>query len=336
MGLVIWDGDTSGDWNVGTNWDTGSVPVDGDDVVFDGRDNTQDVTSVLVTQGAIDLASLTIYSTFTKSIGTSDAPLEIEISGDLLIEGTGSYYIQSGSLNGTTDGAIDRTIINTSGNVFLSSQFNDASNQTVFTDVIVQAGTVVVAGSVEGIAKATHPTEAGTVIDNLILSPKNGGGSAVTVTVGEEAFRDEGDVFMNVIMEGGQLKMHSSMLQVDLYGGTITHGDTAYTMTANDDTITTLNMHGGTLKWQPSVVAATIRTTATAAPIITTANIFSGTLDATGMLEKITTAPTITLARLYAGAIFNINNGYAEFIVTTLKDYGGSIQKSPVQALTLS
>jgi hypothetical protein len=260
--------------------------------------------------------------------------LEIEVSGDLLIEGTGSYYIQSGSAGATTDGAIDRTIINTSGSVFLSSQFNDASNQTVFTDVIVNSGTVLVYGKTEAVA--THGSEAGTVIDNLTIAPSSGRGSGVTVTIGEEDFRIEGTVFMNVIMEGGTLITHSSMLAVTQTGGTITHGGTLYSLTANDDTITTLDMHGGTFKWQPSVVAANVRTTATAAPVITTLNNYDGVFDAAGMLELITTAPTITTSRLHQGATFNIKNKFAQFVVTTFKDYGGIVIKSAGQALTYS
>lgn len=338
MATLIWDGSTDGDWNTAANWDTGAVPVDGDDVIFNGADNTQNITSVLTTQGAIDLASLTILASFTKDIGTAAAPLEIEISGDLLIEGTGNYYIQSGSLNATTDGAIDRTIINTSGNVFLSSQVNDGSNQTVFTTVIVNSGTVLVYGAVEAAAKATHPAEGGTVIDTLILAPSNGAGSGVTVTIGEDAFRTEGTVYTDIIMDGGTLITHSSMRTVTQSGGTLTHGGTLYTLGATDDTVTTLNLHGGKFKWRPSVVstpgASGVRTTATAAPVITTANIYGGVFNASDMLELITTAPTITTAYLSPGATLNLDNNFAQFIVTTFKDYGGNVIKSPGQAIT--
>jgi hypothetical protein len=331
-----WDGSASTSWATAANWSGTAVPVDSDDVIFDGNTTQNCITGM--GQGAIDLASLTIHSSYTGTIGASGTPLEIEVSGDLYAGGTGDLYVQSASASLGTNGTIDRLIVNTSGNVFLSSFANDGSNTTDFATVIVNSGTVLAYGKAESVA--THGGEAGTVIGNLIIAPSSGRGSGVSVTIGEECYKVNGTVFTNVTIEGGLLNMSSSMLQVDMSGGTITHGGTLYSLTANDDTITTLNLHGGTLNWQPSVVSsagsAGVRTTATAAPIITTANIYAGILDATGMLEKITTAPTITLARLFQGASLNLANGYSEFIVTTLKDYGGNIQKSPSQALTLS
>jgi hypothetical protein len=330
MATNIWLGGTT-DWDTGTNWSLGAAPVDTNDVIFDGR-TTSDLL-LNVDDGDIDLASLHIMESYTGNIGTATVPLEIEISGDLLIEGTGNYYIQSASAGLTTDGSIDRTIINTTGSVFLSSRVNDGSNDTDFVKVIVNSGTVTAYGDTEGDAMGA---ENGTVIGTLILAPSNGQGSGVTVTVGEECYKNNGSVFTNVIMSGGTLNMHSSMLQCDIFGGSLNHGTTSYTMTANDDTIAALNLYDGTLNWQPSVVATSVRTTSAAAPVITTANVYGGTLDASGMLEKLTTDPTITTMYLHQGATANLDSTYANFIVTTLTKYGGNLLTSSGQALTLS
>jgi hypothetical protein len=333
----IWNGAIDTSWSNDGNWTT-VKPVDGGNVIFDGRTTRDALLNVGV--GDIDVASFTILESYTGNIGTAAVPLEIEVSGDLLIEGTGSYYIQSASASLGTDGSIDRTIINTTGSVFLSSFANDGANDTDFTTVIVNSGTVTIYGDSDRAAGPTHGGEAGTVIGTLILAPSNGGGSGVTVTVGDECLKENGLVYMNVIMDGGTLNMHSSMLTVTQTGGTINHGTTAYDMLLNgsnlNDVVTTLNLHGGTFKWQPSIVATSIRTTATGAPVITTANIYGGVFDASGMLEFKTTAPTITTAYLYQGATFNLDNNFGQFIVTTLKDLGGTIIKSSGQSLTLS
>ena len=333
MPTNYWTGATDADWNTAGNWSI-AVPVDGEDVIIDGRDTTAvDITTV-ASQGAIDLASLHIMSSFANNIGTAAAPLEIEVSGTLLIEGSGSYYIQSGSATLGTNGSIDRLIMNTSGNVYLSSFANDGANTTDFTKVIVNSGTLTVYGKAEAVA--TSGAEAGTVIGTLVLAPTFGRSGGVTVTIGEQCFKANGNVYTNIIMQGGSLTTHSAMLTVDQFGGTLTQGSTAYTMIADDDGTTTLNLYGGTFKWQPSVMAGGVRTTASTSPQISTANFYGGTFDASGMLETLTSAPTLVQLWQHAGSTVNLDNGYANFSVSTFKKYGGTLLTSAGQALSLT
>ena len=334
MPTNIWTGATRAEWTTADNWSLAAVPVDGDDVIIDGRDTTAVNITVASSQGTIDLASLTIMSSFTKNIGTAALPLIIEISGDLIIEGAGSYYILSGAADATTDGTIDRAIINTSGSVFLGSMNNDGANDTDWGTVIVNSGTVVIYGDADTATVTT--AESGTVIQNLILSPSYGKSGGVNVTIGDICYKVNGSVYPNIIMQGGTLTAYSSILQMDLYGGTATIGGTGYSMAAGDDNITTFNQYDGTLNWKPSVVSASVRTTASASPAIATANIYGGTFDGSSMLEKATTDPTITTLYQHKGSIINLQNGYANFIVTTYKKYGGTMLTSTGQALTLT
>lgn len=55
-------------WSEATNWSTGSVPTNSDDVVIDSRGNNWDIKWGL-DQSSVALASLTIKNSFTKDIG---------------------------------------------------------------------------------------------------------------------------------------------------------------------------------------------------------------------------------------------------------------------------
>lgn len=319
----IWLGvDT--DWNNTSNWSLGTIPVAIDTVIFNGNTTTD---ALLNLDQGIDTVGMHVMESYLGTIGAAGSPLEIECNaGEFLIEGQGDYYIQAGSAGPSFDGQIARMVINTKGNVFLSSTINGGMFTSRFVDLIISKGTVVIYGDAD---KATTGAEAGTIVDTLIIE----GG---TVTNGDSNYDVDNTAFTNLTIEGGTLNQHSTLGTVDQYGGRINMGTTAYSMGAIDDTVTTLNMHKGTFNWQPSV--ATVGTsldTATAAPVITTLNLYGGTFDATDMLELITTAPTITTAYIHPSSKFNIDNKYAQFIVTTLVDYGGSIAKSSGQDLTL-
>jgi len=220
-----WTGETDTDWAVTTNWTDDTVPIDGDTVIFDGRTTVGALLNM--TQSAIDLAGLYIMSTYTGTIGAADAPLEIEISGDLRIEGTGSYYIQSGAVNNTTDGAIDRTYIDTTGNVYLSSQYNNADYVSKFTIIVIVRGTLTVYGDAD---KTDHGGEAGTVIDSLYLAPTSNRKSNVTVTIGDGCYNLDDTTYTNIWMGNGELTCYSSLGTVYFYDGDIDIGGTGYSM----------------------------------------------------------------------------------------------------------
>lgn len=74
MATRTWIGTTSGDWAVTTNWQEGSVPIAGDDVVI--KNNAVAITASL-NQSAVTLASFTCDSTYTGTIGSSSAYLQV-------------------------------------------------------------------------------------------------------------------------------------------------------------------------------------------------------------------------------------------------------------------
>jgi hypothetical protein len=107
--VVTWTALASGDWNVGSNWSTGSTPGAGDDVVINQPGNI----TVTHAQNVLDtIHSLTISDTLTLSGGTLNAGTILN-SGTIVIGsgtsvGAGSY-VQSGGktvLQGGTLGAL--------------------------------------------------------------------------------------------------------------------------------------------------------------------------------------------------------------------------------------
>ena len=322
------------DWGAAGNWYTTTeadrVPVTGDTVIFDGR-TSGDCTGTM-DQTGVDLAGLYIYDSYTGTIGATGAPLITECAGTMLIGGSGDKFIQVG--NDANDADVLLTIINTSGNVELSSQTNQAAgNIAKFTTVYVLQGTVTIHGDED---TATHGGEDGTFVGTLYIAPTNTRGNNVTVTMGDACFDQKNTAYTDVYMREGTFTFCSTLDDLHIYGGKVYNGSTLYDMAAADDTITSLILYDGTFYWLPSNVTTSVRTTAATAPTITTAHILGGKFDATDMLETATTAPTITTMNMYPGCEVDLENGYANFIVTTLNKYGGTIKTSPGQALTLA
>jgi len=322
-------GGTANTWSSANNWTDNTLPVNGDIVILDGR-APENITAGL-DQTGVNLAALHIMPSFSGTIGAATAPLTIECSGDMIIEGSGSYYIQCG--NDSADADVARTIINVSGTVQLSSQKNaNGGNVAIFTDIVVQNGTVLLYGNADS-AQSTLDNESGTAYTNLYVTPRPG--SSPTVTIGDHCEDLKNAVAGTIYQSGGTVNNYSDIGTLYLYKGTFNCGGTAYDMDADDDNIATLVQLGGTFVWKPTNTGAT-PDNASESPAITTAHLFGGTFDGTSMLSTSTTAPTVTACNLYHGATLNISSQYSNFIFTTLKNFGGAIITSSKQSLTLS
>ena len=321
------------DWGAAGNWYTTTeadrVPITGDTVIFDGR-TSGDCTGTM-DQTGVDLAGFYVYPSYTGTIGATATPLITQCSGTTRIEGTGAYYLMCG--NDAADADFLNMIINTSGTVELSSQKNQAAgNIAKFTTVYILQGTV----TIHGVTGKPTAAEDGAFVGTLYIAPTNTRGNNVTVTIGDACFDQKNSAYTDIYMREGTLIFYSQLDDFQLYGGKATMGGTGYSMLATDDAIATLTQYGGSFYWHPSVVAASARTTAAEAPAITTANILGGKFDATDMLETLTTAPTITTMNQYPGSDIDLDNGYANFIVTTYNKYGGTLSTSLGQSLAIA
>lgn len=115
-GVITWTGSTSTDWNTASNWDLGSVPATGDEVVIPSTATTFPIIST-----SQSLKSFTVASGKTVTLNAN-----LEVSGTLSNSGTisGDYKVV---LNGTAPqpiigvGTISNLEINKTGTATISS-----------------------------------------------------------------------------------------------------------------------------------------------------------------------------------------------------------------------
>jgi len=328
MATKYWLGtetDHTGDLNRAANWSPSGVPTAGDDLVFDGR-STEDADTNMDTFGTTDIGSLTVWSGYTGTIGSSgSAPLIMECSaGTVYFAGTGVLRLQCGA-GADVDASILKTTVNTSGSVWLSSQANDNSNAAVFTEVQVLKGNVLVMGDNEA---SVHGGDSGTAITTLKVIPI----STATVRVGDKCVNFKStDTPMNVTISGGTLTCHTALGAVQQFGGTLNYGSTDFDQATADDDITALALNGGTFYWKPQTSGSI-----SATPVITTLDVISGTFNGVSMKETNPGGadPVVTTTWQYGGTV-DLRNIYANFDFTTYYSEGGSLHYSPGQQLTL-
>lgn len=111
MSTKIWTGlgTDPTDWDADDNWSPSGEPTDGDDVILENADSA---ISTNLDQSAVALASLTIYQSFTGTIGSSTVYLQIG-SSVVNIGVSSAYGSASGSgrlnidLGSTTDATVN-------------------------------------------------------------------------------------------------------------------------------------------------------------------------------------------------------------------------------------
>ncbi len=325
MATKYWDGSVDGDLNVAANWTPSGVPGAGDDIIFDGR-TTQDVDASLSTFATVDLGSITIESGYIGSIGAVATPMEFQVDGIVYIAGGGTYYLQCDA-GANTDADVVKCVINArNGTVYLSSQANDETNAAVWTLVEVLAGTVYLQGDSE---KSDHGGDSGVAVTTLRVIPI----ASCTVQIGDKCVNFKStDTPMALVMTGGVLTCSSALGDVLFSGGTLNFGSATIDMATGDDDITTLTLVGGGFNWIPqSSTGAAL----SASPTITTLNVIKGSFDASGVKDTASTDPTITTVNQYGGTV-DLQNVFANFVVTTYNAEGGSLLYSPGQVLSLS
>jgi hypothetical protein len=327
MATKYWVG-SDGDLDVAANWYPVGVPVAADVVIFDGR-AVGSISSNLDVWETVDLGGLKTRIGYTGNLSSSgSAPLIMSTtSGEVYLSGTGSVFLQCGG-GAEADAVISECIVNTSGNVFLSSQANDNANSAVYTEVRVIKGTVNILGDSEKAGGSGHGGDSGAAITTLKVTPSG----TATVRVGDKCVNFKGtDAPMNVIIDGGTLNFHSAAGDIQQMAGALNYGSSTINMGTADDDITALTLSGGTFNWVPQNSGSI-----SATPTITDLKVISGTFSATSMKNTLPGGadPVVTTTWQYAGTV-DLKNVYANFDFTTYYDEGGSLLTSPGQELSL-
>lgn len=270
MGIVIWDGSAQdGNWSTAANWDTGSVPVNADDVVFNGAAGADSLLAVTtgLNQAAVSLTSLKITDEYTGSIGTS--------SGALLINST------TMTLSGKST-AVGYYFDGT----YTTVNMLEGSTVTAAEGVVLD-GTITLVRAYGG--KLTIATTAAvTTIDTKGASAN---GLQITVAASVTALTDIRHV-------GGTINLGSACTNYQLKSGTanITEGaltlieiDSGTLTHTSNDNIGTVRQFGGTVDMSDNV---------TLGLAITTYEGWGGTLRINNGLG----GPTITTLRKHSNS----------------------------------
>lgn len=252
-------------WSEAENWSTGSIPVNSDDVVIDGR-GKWDIKYGL-DQSSVALTSLTIKNSFTKKIGLNevntdnasenypeyrDTYLQIE-TGTLTIEGegTGSGQIKLDLGSGTA------TTMN------ISSRGNTA-NSGIPAVLIVGTNASNVARVTRGDVGFAFYEGDSAHLDTLNVGFEDNQAGNATVRCGDGVDLTNA----TITQSGGSLTIESTTSS-----GTITQsGGTLYVMAAAQaeincsgtlyysgaGTLTTLNVYGGTVDFRRGAQAVTV------------------------------------------------------------------------------
>ncbi len=266
------------DWSVATNWNTGAVPVNGDDVVIDGT-YTGNICWGFA-QSAVTLNSLIIRKTYTGNFGLNSAVFTTSADGattvstaieyrqvPLAISSTNPIKLgENASLVGTASGSgrilLDVGSVASQTIEVLGTKSSATDSGKCAVRILANAATITLlvrsAPGGVGIAmdKAGETSTLGTVyVSDTSTASKVIAGTGVTWTTWEQT--------------GGQNVLQSAGTTLNAKGGTLaTEGSGAITtanvysgatVTSNSTgTITTLNLYGGTTDFTKSSKARTV------------------------------------------------------------------------------
>jgi hypothetical protein len=223
------------DLNDADNWDTGSLPADGDDAFFDN--SNVPVYWNLGALSAVTLASLNIAASFTADIGLPE------------ITATGYFEYRATEL---AIGATAVRIGNSNGNGSSRIKLNTGSVQTVVD--VGKTGSSAESNLEAFLFRGTHASNVVNVSNGSVgIGVFNGQAATVaTLRVAGGRVRTGQNVTLTTVQQsGGTLEIASNATTVNKSGGTLTILAGAFTTITNDDgqlvyrstgTITTLNV----------------------------------------------------------------------------------------------
>jgi len=239
MSVVYWSGDIDGDWQDNGNWD-GDIPVAADEVIFDGRSAVAVTDGIAVGEtGGLDFDLLHFKISHSGDVGTISERLHTSAQR-IIIEGSGTYYIEVSENATGQDQTIPLVIINNkSATVYLTSNENTSSWCCEFTEGFALAGTVYIGD-----------TNIDTAVQYLRITPIKSANASVVIH--EDCIRIKTTPYnMSVYMSNGTCTMDSAATLIEFFGGTFNYGTDLDESPEIDMNITTLRIHGGAFNWYP-------------------------------------------------------------------------------------
>jgi hypothetical protein len=241
MAIRYWDyGAATTVWTTAANWSADTAPVANDEVIFDDRSVVAPLTGMAVGDtGGVDFDLLHFKEGYTGGIAAAATPLHTSAQ-KIIIDGSGSYYIEVSEDATGKDQTIPLIIINNKDAVvYLSSNQNDGSWCCQFTTIILIRGTLDIGGE-----------NVDTAFQYLYMCPAEKKRSNVTCTIHEDCIRSKATAYdPTIYMFNGTCTCDSALLAVYMMDGAFTYGSDGAAETGMD--IDVLHLYGGTFTWQP-------------------------------------------------------------------------------------
>ncbi|UAY51961.1 beta strand repeat-containing protein [Ferruginibacter albus] len=177
IALETWTGNTSSDWNTGSNWADGTTPSSGSDVVIASGSSHYPVLTVDVTVGALNLQSGTTFG-----IGSKTLTINGTISGSGTLSGSSisNLTLANSGTNPTlsfTSGAavLQNLVLNTSATATLGTALDIASTGSVevkntgtTTGVLTTAGLLTLKSDDNGTAFVKANSSGNTYVSGAV------------------------------------------------------------------------------------------------------------------------------------------------------------------------
>tara|TARA_R100001510_G_C7653612_1_gene211920 strand:- start:815 stop:1663 length:849 start_codon:yes stop_codon:yes gene_type:complete len=249
MALVVWTGNTDGDWNTVTNWSTGALPNAGDDVIFNAT--SRDVT-VSSSVASTNYNSIRVLPGFTGKLGVAGTKLEVDAAN--LIIATDQAQVH---LDGDYTTGVITEIFPTSSTV-TGITFGTSSSFTTLR-IVGGQGTVEFAGTVTTV----QMLQAGNAVLSVLSTAS---------------------AFVNLVMDSGEVITSESITTADVSGGSLELLNSAGATTVNlTDSGTLRHNSTGTVATLNAFDTATLATTAdnstSSGATFTNTNLYDGTID---------------------------------------------------------
>ena len=250
MATVLWTGDTDGDWNTATNWSSGTVPVGGDDVIFNASSRDVTISSSLA---LINYASLKVLDGFTGKLGVAGTKLDVNATSLLIATDQAQVHLDGDYTTAVVSDIFPGTAASP------KVTFGTSSTFTTFRVTGGQAAVELASSTVSNVQLLTAPQATISILS-----------TAGTVT--------------NILMDSGTITTADSLTTADVSGGTLILTQAAAVTTVNLTGAGTLEHNGtGTVAtlnvFDKACLASTVNNSTGTGAVFTTTNLYDGEID---------------------------------------------------------
>ena len=250
MATVLWTGDTYVYWNTATIWSSVTVPVGGDDVIFNTSSRDVTISSSLA---LINYASLKVLDGFTGKLGVAGTKLDVNATSLLIATDQAQVHLDGDYTTAVVSDIFPGTAASP------KVTFGTSSTFTTFRVTGGQAAVELASSTVSNVQLLTAPQATISILS-----------TAGTVT--------------NILMDSGTITTADSLTTADVSGGSLILTQAAAVTTVNLTGAGTLEHNGtGTVAtlnvFDKACLASTVNNSTGTGAVFTTTNLYDGEID---------------------------------------------------------